>query len=162
MAFTLDPEPPKIFAGAGRRNPRLTDGTTEVEMTYPPQSGSPGPTEKENASFQTTLGGSERKQADSWLRSVIIQWKEPGNFVPTKIHELMRGGGNRSRNTLTYKHHAEVLSQLPGVEADEDGVVPLNGFIRRFIARPTGLVTEDGLRWYQCELRFQEANEVQP
>lgn len=76
----------------------------------------------------------------------------------------MRGGGNRARNNLTYIHHREILSQLPGIEVEfSPGIGQLNGFIQNFVAPWIGV---DDLapvtQMYRCTMVFQEANEVQP
>ncbi len=163
MAYSEDPEQPKIRIGT-RSNPRITDGVTTIETTYPPNNTSPLLGSNENASFQQTLGGEERKQADAWTRSVEIRWLEPGDFVVSQLLQIWRGGGNRARNALTYVHHRKIFSQLgDGVESEfEPNHGRLIGFIRNFVPRETGKRTETGLIWYRCVLQFQEGKEVQP
>lgn len=157
--FTIQPELPKVRATS--RNPGISDGTISLEFTYGPQSDSAGIRYVENASFSSTLGGQERKQSDSWIRRVDIKWKEFSDFIPTKMHEIMRGQGNRARNNLTYIHHRKILSQLPGTEVEfAPGIGQLQGHIRLFT--PVWIGKENGNDAYQCHLIFQEANEVQP
>lgn len=160
MAFMKDTQKPIMLPGPGRRNPRITDGTTEVEFTYPP--GRADVDLIENASFAETAGGQARKQADTLLRGVTLEWIEPSNYVPATILELMRGAGDRTR-ILTYKHHREILSQLgDGIELEaEVGVGQLVGHIRDFKATRIGKDIS-GTQIYSCRMVFQEANEVTP
>lgn len=156
--FTIDAQKPIIRATG--RNPGLSDGDETLEFTYPPSNDSPGIDSKENASFSVTVGGRQRKQADSFLREVDIRWLEPSNFIPTKIREIMRGKGNRARNALTYIHHREVDSQLPGIETEfSAGIGKLIGFVRLFRSPRIGR-DSTGTQMFQCRLVFQEANEV--
>lgn len=159
MAFTQDAQKP-IIRVIGTRNPGLSDGTTTLEFTYPPDTGSPGIRGRENATFKETAGGNMRKQADAWLRTARIRWKEPSNFIPHQVQEMLRGAGDRTR-TLTYIHNREVLSQLAsGVEDEHSpGIGKLNGFVRNFTASRIGK-DATGTQMYQCELEFQEATEA--
>jgi len=160
MAFTIDTQKPiKRFTA---RNPGVRDGTINLEFTYPPENGSPGVDYVENASFSQTVGGQQRKQSDSWVRRVNIRWIEPSNFIPTKMFEIMRGSGNRARNALTYVHHREILSQLPGTENEfQPGIGQLFGHIISFKAKRIGR-DSTGTQMYRCNLIFQEADEVKP
>lgn len=156
---TLQPEGPKTRATS--RNPGISNGTTELEFTYGPQTGSKGIRYVENADFSQTQGGQERKQADSMVRQVDIKWKEFSNFIPMSLLEMMRGGGNRAISNLTYIHHRQILSQLPGIEVEHSpGIGMLNGHIRLF--DPVWIGKEGTNDVYQCRLIFQESNEVQP
>ncbi len=157
--FTLQAQP--IIQRATSRNPGISDGINPIEFSYGPNNKSLGIDYVENASFSNTLGGQQRKQSDSWLRTVDIRWREFSNFIPTKMHEFMRGQGNRARNNLTYIHHREILSQLPGIEVEfAPGIGQLQGHIRLF--KPKWRGKENGNDVYDCHLIFQEANEVQP
>ncbi|KKM14422.1 hypothetical protein LCGC14_1706280 [marine sediment metagenome] len=156
--FTIDAQP--TIQRATGRNPGLTDGTINLEFSFPPALAQIDYVE--NASFQVTLGGQERKQSDSLVRQVNLEWMEFSNFIPVKIFEMMRGQGNRARNNLTYVHHREILSQLPGTEVEfSAGIGQLNGFIKGFNPRRMGK-DKSGTQIYRCRLVFQEANEVQP
>lgn len=156
--FTTDTQP--TIQRATVRNPGITDGTINLEFSFPPEIAEIDYIE--DASFQTTLGGQERKQSDSLVRQVTLEWFEFSNFIPVNIFEMMRGQGNRARNNLTYIHHREILSQLPGVENEfSPGIGQLNGFIREFKPRRRGK-DKSGAQIYKCRLVFQEANEVQP
>jgi hypothetical protein len=144
-------------------NPKLSDGSQEIEFTYPPSADSPGPEYMENASLHTTVGGSRRKQSDSLIRVVRIKWLEPSNFIPTTILEMMYGGGDRTK-TFTYTHHRPILSQLgSGVEPDVGGgIVPIKGFIQPPF-RPQFAGTDiGGTQMFMCQLFFIESDEVQP
>lgn len=159
MAVTIDAQP--TIRRATTRNPGLIGGAITIEFSFPPEISRIAP--RENASFQVTLGGQERKQSDSMVREVRLVWVEFSNFIPTKIKELMRGGGNRARNNLTYIHHREILSQLPGIENEfSPGIGQLNGFIRSFDDSERLGKDVSGTQIYRCRLVFQEANEVQP
>jgi hypothetical protein len=156
--FTIDAQP--TIQRATSRNPGLSDGTIVLEFSFPPEVSEINYVE--NASFQTTLGGQERKQSDSLVRQVTLEWIEFSNFIPVKIFQMMRGQGNRARNNLTYVHHREILSQLPGTEVEfAAGIGQLNGFIKEFRPRRRGKDVS-GTQIYRCRLVFQEANEVQP
>lgn len=156
--FTIDTQP--TIRRATSRNPGLSDGTIVLEFSFPPEQMKIRYVE--NASFQVTLGGQQRKQSDSWVREVDLTWVEFSNFIPTKIHEIMRGGGNRARNNLTYIHHREILSQLAGTEVEfAAGIGQLNGFVKLFDPKRIGK-DKSGTQMYRCRLVFQESNEVQP
>lgn len=157
--FTKDAQKPIIRLGPGRRNPRLSDGTTELEFSYPPTEVEEP--ETENASFEETAGGESRKQADTWTREVRLRWYEPSNFIPTSIREMLRGGGDRTRQ-LTYTHHRELGSQLPGVEiVNDDGTSSLQGHVRSFSTKPAGR-DRSGTMAYWCSMTFKESSEVRP
>ncbi len=161
MAFALESQ--LTIKRYGRpRNPQLSDGTTTVEFTYPPEAGSPGPDYVENNSFSTTIGGLRRKQSDSWLRRIEIRWFEPSTFIQDTIFAMMRGGGDRTK-AFTYTHHRRIESQLgPGIEAtDANGVIPITGYIERFKPKWIGQ-DASGTQAHACLLIFQESDEVTP
>lgn len=156
--FTLDAQKPLIRATS--RNPGLIGGSTTLEFTYPPSRELVE--EMENASFATTIGGSQRKQADSWVRKVSLEWLEPSNYIPEKIYEMMRGGGNRALSSITYIHLRPMPSQLPGVENEyAPGLGKLMGYIADFKAPRVGR-DASGTQMFKCRLVFQEADEVTP
>lgn len=161
MSYTKEAQLPIKRYGTPR-NPQLTDGITSIEMTYPPEAGSPGPDYLENMSLSTTIGGLRRKQSDSWLRRIEIRWVEPSGFIPDTIFEMMQGGGDRTK-TFTYTHHRPIQSQLgTGRETtDANGVIPITGFIEKF--KPVRIGQDgSGTQMHACLLIFQESDEVTP
>lgn len=161
--FTQDAQ--KAVVRATSRNPGLSDGTINLEFTYPPNRNSRGITQGENISEHLTIGGQRRKQADSWIRQVDIQWWEPTDFIPVEIFKIMRSSGNRAQNSLTYIHHRKILSQLPGIEVEfSTGLGQLIGYISKFTADFRGTDDAESVRtsMYLCRLVFKESNEIQP
>lgn len=161
MTFTKEAQLPIRRYGTAK-NPQLSDGTTTIEFSYPPQPGSTVKYET-NQSLHQTIGGTRRSQEDSMIRVARISWLEPSDFIPNTILEMMYGGGDRTV-LLTYTHHRRIFSQLgDGVEpTDTNGVIPITGFIQKPFDPQFAGHDFSGTQMSLCSMIFIESDEVQP